>query len=178
MTQKFEHFAIHSPPLAGILVEHNFVECVTNDAGLLTNIVIASIASTADHHATSLCRKIGDSLHQCFDGIWVVPVVGYDGGAFVVKHIETTWNTLDVTDKCCESFADGFPWDIDGPSGTDRSHRVFYLKGNGTTPCDWHLSQRNTNRVLPLHGNNMVVFDKQHAFTLCAMCCDDGMVGI
>ena len=146
--------------MAGILVEHYFVEGVSDDACLLTNIVIASVASPADDDAASLCWQIGDSLHQGFDGIWVVSVVGYDGGAFVVEHIEPPWNALAVTDEAGESFADGFPRDMDGPSRCDGCHSVFDLEGDSAASGDWHFRQRDANRVRALHRDDVVIFHK------------------
>ena len=125
--------------MAGVLVEDYFIEGVSDDAGLFTNIVVTSIASTADHYAAFLRRQIGDGLYQCFDGIWVVSVVGYDSGALVFKDVETPRHTLDITDEGCESFADGFPWNIDRPSCRNGCHGIFDLKGDGATACDGHF---------------------------------------
>ena len=105
-------------------------------------------------------------------------VVGYDGGAFVVEHIETPWNALAITDEACESFADGFPRDMDGPSRSDGCHGIFDLEGDSAASCHWHFRQRDAHRVRALHRNDMVIFNEQHTLTLCPMCGDDGVVCI
>ena len=56
LSQQRQDFAGDTPTLTGILVQHHIVKHIANDASLLANVFIASVASSGMRRPSANCR--------------------------------------------------------------------------------------------------------------------------
>ena len=177
-TQELQNFTIFTPALTCILVKNDIVKCLTQNAGLVSDVLVTPIARTTDDDRPSGCRHVVDRVDQGLNGVGVVAVVGNDCRAPVVKYIEPSRYTLDIADEGGQALNDVLPRQIDGPSSRYRSHDIFSLKSDLTLSGQWDVGQWHPVYFLAFLRHDVVIFNKHHAFALGPVCCQDGMLRV
>ena len=128
VAQQRQHFAISAAALAGVLIEHDRIKSVAEDACLIANVLVAPIARSADHDQAAFGRQGGDGLHQCDHRVRVVTIVGDHGRATVIHHVEAARGGRHTGHEAAQAGADGLPLDAGAPASGHRREHVFDLK--------------------------------------------------
>src|SRR5690606_252441 len=109
LTQQSENFSIRSASLAGILIKNGAIKSSPQDFSLLADVFVPSVSGAADHDDTLVCRHGFDRMHQSFDGIWIVSIVGNQRSAAVVEQVESAGRSRCVIDEASQGLFDDIP---------------------------------------------------------------------
>ena len=92
-------------------------------------------------------------------------------GLLVVKDIEATRNALGITDKMTQRLTHAFPVEFQGPASCNGRHDIGDLETQSAVVGNGDLRQGDMHFKFTLGCDDVVAFNKQHAFALSSMGC-------